>query len=132
MPAPKLRLAVNVAGALLFGAAAVVQLNDPDPLPWVAIYGGAALAAAAWRRWRPAGYLAAAVAVVAVAWAAAIAAGMDRWVAPARLFEPMEMGGGPVEQGREVAGLALVALCGAALALSHRNHTRAGTPPVRH
>ncbi len=49
-----LRMAHGVA-ALVFGASAAVQANDPDPLRWMALYGLAAAAAAvgAHGRWRP-------------------------------------------------------------------------------
>jgi hypothetical protein len=33
-----MRAALHIAGALLFGVFAWVQLNDPDPALWVAIY----------------------------------------------------------------------------------------------
>ena len=31
--------------AVLFGIAAVLQVNDPDPLPWIVLYGAVALVA---------------------------------------------------------------------------------------
>ena len=34
---------INIILFLLFGVFAVIQLNDPDPMRWVLIYGGVAL-----------------------------------------------------------------------------------------
>lgn len=112
--------AVNGAGVALFLVAAALQWNDPDPLPWIAIYAAAAAACALWRRWRHAGWWAAAVATASIAWAAAIAASMPAWVAPAQLFEPMERYGGAVEMGREIVGLGIVALWMTALVATAR------------
>src|SRR5688572_32014402 len=35
----------NLIAAVMFGASVAVQINDPDPLPWMAVYGGAAIIA---------------------------------------------------------------------------------------
>ena len=63
------RLHVIFAGIFLLSAA--VQLNDPDPWRWVAIYGAAA--GVGLGGWRVRG-VAAGVGLVAVIWAAAIGA----------------------------------------------------------
>lgn len=98
-------------GALLFGAFAALQLNDPDRLQWIAVYGAASalcLAVALERRAWPYGLLLPAVAAV---WAASllpvIVAQPVIWPA---VFGPggMAMAAG-VEETREALGLLIVA-----------------------
>ncbi|HLU66550.1 MAG TPA: transmembrane 220 family protein [Kofleriaceae bacterium] len=113
-------LAVNALLALGFAAAAAVQWNDPDPAPWIAIYGAAALACALAGRVRWAWLVAAAVAAASIVWGAWIASGVGRAVPVGDLFRPMEMKGGPVEETREALGLALVALWMIALVVLER------------
>ncbi len=107
---------VHGAVALLFSAAALVQLNDPDPLLWTLLYGVAAVvsgAVAAGYRLHP--LVPAAVGAVAVLWALSIfALGL-----PA---EPNPMAWGPQsgwladETVREGLGLLLVAFWMAGIA----------------
>ena len=95
------------AALVLFGA--VVQLNDPDPVRWVAIYMAAAAAcvlAALGRRPR---LLPALVLVMAVAWAATLAPGVIGRVEFGRMFDAWEMSGSDVEESREMYGLAIIA-----------------------
>lgn len=50
-PLPRI---ANAGFGLLFAFSATVQLNDPDPLPWLTVYAAASLACLAWeRRWWP-------------------------------------------------------------------------------
>jgi hypothetical protein len=96
--------------ALLFAFAAALQYNDPDPIPWVAIYLVAAavsLAAASGRR-IPRGVLAA-VAVIAIGWAAPIAFGGPAASEYRRMFDAWEMKSLAVEEAREASGLVIVA-----------------------
>jgi Transmembrane family 220, helix len=95
---------------VLFVFAAAVQLNDPDPVPWVAVYGGAAAATAA-RAWRgrvprvlPLG-----LAGGTLAWALAIAMRGPAAAAYFRMFDEWEMQSLPIEQAREATGLLVVA-----------------------
>lgn len=101
---------LNVVLALGFAAAAVVQWNDPDPLRWMALYGGAAVACLVWRRVRRGWVVAAVVGAAALVWAAAIALGMERVASVDEMFRPMEMKGGPIEESREAIGLGIVAV----------------------
>jgi hypothetical protein len=103
---------LRVASALfagLFAVAAALQLNDPDPVGWFAIYAAAAVVsalAAARRLWWPS---AAVVGAVALIWGASfaprvISGGMLRDLAAAM---------GPTtgaEEARELLGLAIVVL----------------------
>jgi hypothetical protein len=115
------RIALGVLGLLgagLLGWAAVLQLNDPDPVRWVAIYGGAALACAATALAPRVWPLAAAAAVVAAAWSATLLLGLERLATWAELTTDQPMHGGPVEESREGLGLLLAALwCLGVLAL---------------
>ncbi len=90
---------VAIAFTLAFAAAAVVQLNDPDPVRWFAIYTAAALVsiATALRRAPPALHVG--LGVIAVGWAALLL--------PAIVREAALTG---TEMEREFAGLLLVAL----------------------
>jgi hypothetical protein len=107
---PRALLIADLTAAALFAASAGLQLNDPDPGRWVAIYLAAA-AAAAFASTRPIARLAAgSVAIIALGWAMWIALRIDHWVGWRGLGRPMEkVLGGPVELTREVLGLAIVA-----------------------
>jgi uncharacterized membrane protein YedE/YeeE len=111
MPADHVRrawlIAFGLAGFLLFGYAAWVQLNDPDPVPWVVMYGAAALACLSVFRRAPARLVPAAVAAVALAWSAVIFAGLERFPAWADLTASRPMVGDYVEEAREALGLLL-------------------------
>ncbi len=95
-------------GVLLVVAAAM-QYNDPDdPWPWIALYLAAAGVsfAALFSPRRP--LIPAAVATVAVIWAATLAPAAARTSFP-ELFQSWEMMSTETEQGREMLGLLLVA-----------------------
>lgn len=104
---PPVGLRVAYGGmTVVFLASAAVQLNDPDPLRWIAAYGLAAAlcgAAVARRRVRA---LAGALGLVALAACVGV---LRAWAA----------GGGPLtdELGREAGGLLLIALASAAVGL---------------
>jgi MFS superfamily sulfate permease-like transporter len=98
--------------ALYFFLSAALQYNDPDPLPWMALYGGIALlfawAALGRRLPRWTAWLALAASVL---WAAALLPDFIRWV---RLGMPSIVGTmkaeNPwVELTREFLGLVLAA-----------------------
>jgi hypothetical protein len=98
-------------GALVFGAFAALQLNDPDAFAWFAIYGLASalcLAVALGRRTWPSGVV---VPTVALVWALSllptILAQPVVWPA---VFGPGGMAMAPgVEETREALGLLIVA-----------------------
>jgi hypothetical protein len=116
-------IALLLAVLFLFGLA--VQYNDPDPLPWMAIYAAAALAcilAAVGRlpRWLPA-----IVTLVAAVWAVALAPGVIGQVNPLEMFEEFEMKSPQIEQAREMFGLLIIAVVMLALlALQRRRVER--------
>jgi hypothetical protein len=90
---------------VLFAFAAALQFNDPDPVQWVAIYATAcvlSLFAVLRRRVAPAIVLA--VALVAIAWAAAIAFGGPAISEYEHMFDAWEMKSPSVEEAREASG----------------------------
>ena len=95
-----------------FALSAIVQYNDPDPLPWMSVYGAAAMVTA-WGASRPARFpwwLPAVVGVVALAWAMTTARQIEGAVRWPELIASWEMKDARVELAREVGGLAVVAL----------------------
>jgi len=86
----------DIIFGLVFIYAVIVQYNDPDPLRWMLIYGGAAVACLIPRiRW----YLPAIVAVVALVWMIT--------TLPA-IFEARDFTGTEIE--REAGGLLIVSI----------------------
>jgi hypothetical protein len=107
---------LNRVMAVLFGIAAALQYNDPDPLRWMAIYGAAGLACLfAGRLPRAAPAI---IGLAAVAWAATLAPGVVGRVSVGELFESYAMKSAPVEEAREMGGLLLVAAWMAVLAVA--------------
>jgi Transmembrane family 220, helix len=101
---------LDLTMAALFAFAAVLQLNDPDPSRWLAIYATASVLSlpVAFRRpvWRSACI---AVAVVALAWAAFIVLLGPGASEYGHMFEAWEMKSPAVEEAREASGLLIVA-----------------------
>ena len=115
---------VNAIFGLLFAVGAGLQLNDPDPARWICMYLAAFLACLCWRRSRYAWAVAGVVAVSAVVWALAMALSTSEWVRPAAMLQPMETHGGPVEEGRELVGLGIIAIWMVWLAIAGWRSTR--------
>lgn len=96
--------------AALFAFAAVVQLNDPDPVRWIALYTAASAGsfmAAAGRQVPP--IVSGALSLVALAWAAAILAGGAAATDYLHMFDAWEMKSAAIEEAREASGLLIVA-----------------------
>ncbi len=89
--------------ALIFAVFAALQWNDPDPLVWMAIYGGTSLACVASAFFRLPGILGVAAVVLALVFAA--------WLWPGETKNVFgEMEGNPVvEEARESMGMVIVA-----------------------
>jgi Transmembrane family 220, helix len=118
---PTARRLLGGLGFALFAFAASLQLNDPDPLAWVAIYGAAA---AVWgwvalgRRARVAAVV---VAGISGVWSALLARGVVGQVDWRHLFDEFSMqGDARVEEAREMLGLAIVAVAMVAAALGKK------------
>jgi hypothetical protein len=102
---------------LLFTLGAAVQVNDPDPVPWIAVY---ALAAAAYllsllrrQQWA----LPALLCAVALGWAATLAPRVVGRVPFGEMFGAFEMRSVGIEESREMYGLLIIAAWMAVLAL---------------
>lgn len=109
--------ALNWGMAALFAVAAAMQVNDPDPAAWVAIYAAAAVACLLHGRvsrgWAAQG----AVGAIALFWAAALLARLEGPVELGEVFDlGAEMMGETTELLREAGGLLLLALWMAILA----------------
>jgi hypothetical protein len=96
-------------GALFLGSI-VVQYNDPDPIPWILIYGFALLTCVLVLANRPRRALAGITAAVALVWALALLPRVLGQVAPGDLFRETGMATLEIEEGREMIGLLLVAI----------------------
>jgi hypothetical protein len=102
----------TIADALflaMFTMSVIVQVNDPDPLPWILVYGAAAVAAAAALARRLTWWLPAAVAAAALTWAASIAPRVIGTVPFLDMFGAFEMKSTGIEESREMYGLLLIA-----------------------
>jgi hypothetical protein len=106
----------NWIGAGLFFCSAALQYNDPDPLRWALVYGGAGVACLAWRGWQRGWLLAGAVALVALTWTAAFLPGLGR-LSFGHLFESMKAETPEIEEARELLGLLIVAVWTGVLAV---------------
>ena len=118
---------------LLFTLGAVVQVNDPDPARWIAVYALAAVACllSLLRRlpWAFPGLLC----VAALAWAATLAPRVVGRVPFREMFGAFEMRNVGVEESREMYGLLIIAAWMAVLAVRARPRAgRTGSPyPLR-
>ncbi len=101
--------------ALLFMLAAYLQLNDPDPVGWMAMYGAAALVTALYAAGRCPAWLAGVVTAVALAWSTVIAQRVLGKTTLSEMLTSWKMAGNNTyaEQGRELGGLLFVVVaCG--------------------
>ena len=109
----------DVLFLLMFAFSVVVQLNDPDPLPWMAIYGAAALACLLSLLGKLPWQFAVVTGIIALAWAASIAPRVIGQVPFMDMFAEFEMKDIGVEESREMYGLLLIG--GWMAALGHRS-----------
>jgi transmembrane protein TMEM220 len=109
----------DVLFLLMFAFSVVVQLNDPDPLPWMAIYGAAALACLLSLFGKLPWQFAVVTGIIALAWAATIAPRVIGQVPFLDMFAEFEMKDIGVEESREMYGLILIG--GWMAALGHRS-----------
>ena len=103
---------------LLFAFSVVVQVNDPDPFRWIAIYSAAALACLLGNQlhWT----VPVAIGLVALGWAATLAPNVLGRVPFLSMFEEFEMKSLAVEESREMYGLLIVAFWMVVLAIANR------------
>ena len=110
--------AANGVMLVVFAVSAVLQLNDPDPVSWVALYGAAALISGLEIRRRAGRLYPALLAVTALGWAATISPRVLGKVPFREMFAEFEMKSVPVEEAREMYGLLIVAVWMAAVAVA--------------
>jgi hypothetical protein len=94
---------------VLFAFSVVVQFNDPDPFRWAALYALAAFACALSIGRRLRWWFAAAVAALALVWAATIAPRVIGHIRFLDMFGAFEMKNVGIEESREMYGLVLIA-----------------------
>lgn len=102
---------LRVANALfvvLFAAAALLQLNDPDPLAWTLVYLAAAAASVGWQLGRVGRRALLAGAAVALGWAAWIGWRMELQAPLGTALLDWGMHAGGSEEAREIGGLLIV------------------------
>jgi hypothetical protein len=101
---------------VVFLLSAAVQLDDPDPLVWIAVYAAAAALCGVALAGRNNRIGAALLLVVALAWAALLAPGVVGKAHFADIFGSMKATDPLVEETREMLGLLIIASWMAALA----------------
>ena len=110
---------------LMFAFSVVVQVNDPDPLTWMAIYGAAAIACLLSLMGRLPWSFAVITGLIALVWAATIAPRVIGQVPFLDMFAEFEMKDIGVEESREMYGLLIVG--GWMAVLGHRSFWRRRT-----
>lgn len=95
-----------MAAVFLFGA--IVQVNDPDPLPWIGIWLAASAVALIAARGTPRLWQPATVALIAFGWALLIELQASGRAPFLDLFAEWEMRDDVVEETRETYGLVLI------------------------
>lgn len=111
----------NIIFLTAFLLSALVQYNDPDPIPWLAIYLTSAVMCLALLLKRPLRWLPALLLVVSLVWIGTLLPAITGKVTPAEIFESISMKTRAVEEAREIGGLAVVALWAGYLALVKRH-----------
>ena len=107
---------------VLFGFGALVQINDPDPGRWIAVYALAALACLFSLRRRLHWAFPALLCAVSLIWAATLAPNVVGRVPFGEMFGAFEMKNVGVEESREMYGLLIIAAWMAVLAVRARRH----------
>ena len=110
--------------ALLFLFGAAVQLNDPDPLRWMAIYIAAAFACALGAARRLPRWLPLMILAVALIWGASLAPRAFPNVRIFEMFAGWQMTNQRIEEAREMYGLLLIAIYMVVLAAVSRRAAR--------
>jgi len=112
--------------ALLFGSAALLQFNDPDPALWVAAYASAAGLAAAAALHKAHFWIAAPLAALFALWTASLLPSL--LASESAAFTSFRMHSPSHEEGREAIGLLLCAAYASWLAFTCRGRTRLNSP----
>jgi hypothetical protein len=116
---------INWAMCAVFLLAVFVQWNDPDPLPWMVMYGAAATVCVLVALRRHVGIaVPLAVGATALVWSASTVAGGPAAAQYAQMFDAWEMKSVPVEEAREATGLLIVAAWMVVVAAGQRRSHR--------
>ncbi len=102
--------AANAVMLLAFVFSVAVQVNDPDPVGWMAVYGAAAVVCGLELKRRVRPLFPALLAATALTWSATIAPRVLGKVRFSAMFAEFEMRNTGVEESREMYGLLIVAL----------------------
>ncbi|MBM65132.1 MAG: hypothetical protein CMH55_02735 [Myxococcales bacterium] len=129
---------LNLVVSALMGLSAALQYNDPDPLPWIAFYGCAALAGFSYTA-RLGPFFCVAVAAIGAGWAGHLAQAHHQFLDWAHLAQSMQAESPGIELGREIGGLSLASAWLAAIGIGQwmrrreaqrgRDRHQAMTPP---
>lgn len=111
---------VDALFLVMFLFSVIVQVNDPDPVAWMAIYGLAVFACALSLLGRLRAWVPALVGALALLWAINIAPRVVGRVPFLEMFGAFEMKDVGVEESREMYGLVLIAVWMAVLFLRLR------------
>lgn len=113
--------------AILFFFSVYLQFNDPDPVRWSLMYGGAGVVCLLYAFGRGPAWFAGLVTAVAIAWAAVWAPRVIGVTHVPDMFAEWHMTSGNVhaEEGRELGGLLIVILVCGAVTLARRRQARA-------
>lgn len=119
----------NLTLGALFAVSAALQLDDPDPLRWMAVYGASALACVASSAgWPGARWLAGATGVIALGWAASLLPATLPGFEARQLLRSMKADTPEIELGRELLGLLIVAAWMSALVVRPAIGARGARP----
>lgn len=116
----------NAVMLVAFAFSVAVQLNDPDPLAWIAIYTAATIVCGLELRRRTHPAAPAAIVVVALVWAATLAPRVIGKVPFGSMFDEFEMRSIPIEESREMYGLVFIAGWMAVVAIAAMRRRRSG------
>ena len=108
-PTPRWFVAICWVMAVLYSLSVGLQLNDPDPVRWMLMYGAAAVTAGILPTKRIMAVPAALVGLAAAAWGAYLVSNVAGVLEMSDLWMKMSEKGGAVEVGREAGGLATIA-----------------------
>jgi hypothetical protein len=122
----RLWIAANALMLLAFAFSVIVQVNDPDPFAWIAIYGLAALGCLLALLGRGSRAFFVLVALGAAAWAVLIAPRALGRVPFVDMFGAFEMESLAVEESREMYGLVIIAAWMGVLAVVPRRRPSGG------
>lgn len=107
---------LNTLFLVAYVLSALVQYNDPDALPWIAIYIASAIMCISYHRRRLPRWMAPTLLVISLLWIGTLLPAVAGQVSLSEIFESLSMRTRSVEEAREIGGLALVAIWAAVLA----------------